>query len=104
MSIIYITHDIAVVAEVTDRIGVMYAGNLVELGDTTDVFRSPLHPYTEALMSSFPSVSGEKRPLASLSGETAKPVQLAHRLCIPPSVPLRYRHMSLGEPAPRRSR
>ncbi len=69
MSIIYITHDIAVVAEVTDRIGVMYAGNLVELGDTTDVFRSPLHPYTEALMSSFPSVSGEKRPLASLSGE-----------------------------------
>ena len=69
MSIIYITHDIAVVAEVTDRIGVMYAGKLVELGDTTDVFRSPLHPYTEALMSSFPSVSGEKRPLASLSGE-----------------------------------
>ncbi len=69
MSIIYITHDIAVVAEVTDRIGVMYAGNLVELGDTTDVFRSPLHPYTAALMSSFPSVSGEKRPLASLSGE-----------------------------------
>ena len=69
MSIIYITHDIAVVAEVTDRIGVMYAGNLVELGDTADVFRSPLHPYTEALMSSFPSVSGEKRPLASLSGE-----------------------------------
>ena len=69
MSIIYITHDIAVVAEVTDRIGVMYAGNLVELGDTTDVFRSPLHPYTAALMSSFPSVSGEKRSLASLSGE-----------------------------------
>ena len=69
MSIIYITHDIAVVAEVTDRIGVMYAGNLVELGDTADVFRSPLHPYTAALMSSFPSVSGEKRPLASLSGE-----------------------------------
>lgn len=69
MSVIYITHDIAVVAEVTDRIGVMYAGNLVELGDTVDVFRSPLHPYTAALMSSFPSVSGEKRPLASLSGE-----------------------------------
>ncbi len=69
ISIIYITHDMAVVAEVTDRIGVMYAGRLVELGETAAVFRSPLHPYTEALMSSFPSVSGEKRRLASLSGE-----------------------------------
>ena len=69
MSVIYITHDIAVVAEVADRIGVMYAGNLVELGDTVDVFRSPMHPYTAGLMSSFPSVSGEKRPLGALAGE-----------------------------------
>ena len=69
MSIIYITHDMAVVAEVTDRIGVMYAGRLVEIGDTTDVFRLPMHPYTAALMSSFPSVRGEKRPLGTLSGE-----------------------------------
>ncbi len=69
MSIIYITHDMAVVAEVTDKIGVMYAGRLVETGDTADVFRSPMHPYTDALMSSFPSVMGEKRPLGTLSGE-----------------------------------
>ncbi len=69
MSIIYITHDMAVVAEVTDKIGVMYAGRLVETGDTADVFRSPMHPYTAALMSSFPSVMGEKRPLGSLPGE-----------------------------------
>jgi peptide/nickel transport system ATP-binding protein len=69
MSVIYISHDIAVVAEATDRIGVMYAGRLVELGDTAEVFRAPLHPYTSALMSSFPSISGEKRPLATLSGE-----------------------------------
>ena len=69
MSVIYITHDMAVVAEVTDSIGVMYAGRLVEYGDTSDVFRAPMHPYTAALMSSFPSVSGEKRPLGSLSGE-----------------------------------
>ena len=69
MSVIYITHDMAVVAEVTDRIGVMYAGRLVEFGNTADVFRAPMHPYTAALMSSFPSVSGERRPLGSLSGE-----------------------------------
>ena len=69
MSMIYITHDIAVVAEITDRIGVMYAGKLVELGDTIDVFRSPIHPYTASLLSSFPSVRGERRPLASIPGE-----------------------------------
>ena len=69
MSIIYISHDIAVVAEVTDMVGVMYAGRLVEMGDTADVFRAPAHPYTAALMSSFPSVSGERRPLTGLPGE-----------------------------------
>ena len=69
MAIIYISHDIAVVAEVTDRIGVMYAGRLVEYGETVDVFRAPMHPYTAALMGSFPSVTGERRLLANLSGE-----------------------------------
>ena len=69
MSMIYITHDIAVVAEVTDRIGVMYAGKLVELGSTADVFGRPIHPYTKALLSVFPSIRGEKRPLTTLGGE-----------------------------------
>ncbi len=69
MSMIYISHDIGVVAEVTDRIGVMYAGRLVELGDTADVFGAPMHPYTAALMSSFPSISGEKHELETLPGE-----------------------------------
>lgn len=69
MGMIYISHDIGVVAEVTDRIGVMYAGRLVELGDTADVFRLPMHPYTAALMSSFPSVHGERAPLSNLAGE-----------------------------------
>jgi peptide/nickel transport system ATP-binding protein len=69
MSMIYITHDIAVVAEVTDRIGVMYAGKLVELGSTAQVFNSPIHPYTKALLSVFPSIRGGKRPLATLGGE-----------------------------------
>ena len=69
MSMIYITHDIAVVAEITSRIGVMYAGKLVELGSTADVFERPTHPYTKALLSVFPTIRGEKRPLATLGGE-----------------------------------
>ena len=69
MSMVYITHDIAVVAEVTDQIGVMYAGKLVELGDTSQVFAKPIHPYTAALLSVSPSIRGEKRTLTALAGE-----------------------------------
>ncbi len=69
MSMMYISHDIAVIAEVSQRIGVMYAGKLVEVADTVTVFKRPAHPYTIALMSAFPSIQGEKRPLAQLPGE-----------------------------------
>ena len=69
MGIIYISHDIAVVAEVADRVAVMYAGSLVEMGTTAEVLNHPLHPYTSALTSSFPSVRGERRPLTALAGE-----------------------------------
>ena len=69
MAVIYISHDIAVVSEVTDLVAVMYAGRIVESGATLEVLNSPLHPYTAALMSSFPSVAGEKRPLLTLTGE-----------------------------------
>jgi peptide/nickel transport system ATP-binding protein len=69
MSMIYISHDIAVIAEVADQIGVMYAGKLVEFGTTEDIFKRPKHPYTAALMSSFPSIKGEKVPLATVPGE-----------------------------------
>jgi peptide/nickel transport system ATP-binding protein len=69
MSIIYISHDIAVIAEVTDKIGVMYAGKLVELGPTDEVFARPKHPYAYLLLSSTPSVTGPRRKLAPLEGE-----------------------------------
>jgi peptide/nickel transport system ATP-binding protein len=69
MAMIYISHDIAVIAEVSDRIGVMYAGRMAELSDTVTVFRQPRHPYTYALMSAFPSIKGPKRKLATLPGE-----------------------------------
>jgi peptide/nickel transport system ATP-binding protein len=69
MSLIYISHDIAVIAEVTDTIGVMYAGKLVEYGPTLDVFRRPRHPYAFLLLSSTPSITGPRRKLAPLVGE-----------------------------------
>ena len=69
MSIIYISHDIAVIAEITDMIGVMYAGKLVEIGPTADVFERPRHPYTWLILSSTPSITGPRRALAPLEGE-----------------------------------
>ena len=69
MSMIYISHDIAVIAEVSDRIGVMYAGRMAELADADDIFKQPIHPYTYALMGAFPSIKGEKKELTTLPGE-----------------------------------
>lgn len=71
MSLIYISHDIAVIAEVTETIGVMYAGKLVEYGLTADVFARPKHPYSYLLLSSTPSITGPRRKLAPLEGEPA---------------------------------
>jgi peptide/nickel transport system ATP-binding protein len=69
MSMIYISHDIAVIAEVADKVGVMYGGGLVEFAPSETIFKQPIHPYTKALMSAFPSISGEKVKLAALPGE-----------------------------------
>jgi peptide/nickel transport system ATP-binding protein len=69
VSMIYISHDIAVIAEVCNRIAVMYAGQLVEMADTVDIFEQPLHPYTSALINSFPSIKGRKHDLEPLPGE-----------------------------------
>ncbi len=69
MAMIYISHDIAVIAEVTERVGVMYAGKLVEMAASEEIFHRPLHPYTMGLMSSFPSIIGEKTALVTIPGE-----------------------------------
>lgn len=69
MSMIYISHDIAVIAEVSDTIGVMYAGHMAELASSVNIFEKPMHPYTYALMHAFPSIKGEKTELVTLPGE-----------------------------------
>ena len=68
MSLILITHDLALVAEAADRIIVMYAGQIVEEGTTKDIFREPKHPYTQALLRSLPEFAEGKSRLASLQG------------------------------------
>jgi oligopeptide transport system ATP-binding protein len=65
---IYITHDLGVVANVADRVAVMYAGKIVECGTAEEVFYDPRHPYTWALLSSLPQLGVKGKPLFSISG------------------------------------
>ena len=67
MSVIFITHDLGVVANMADRVAVMYAGKIVEYGTAADVFYSPAHPYTWALLSSIPDVDS-KEELEAIPG------------------------------------
>ena len=66
MSLLLITHNLGIVAEVCDRTAVMYAGKLVEIGPVEDVFRRPIHPYTQGLLAS--TISLETRELRSIDG------------------------------------
>jgi peptide/nickel transport system ATP-binding protein len=70
ISIIFISHDIAIVAQVCDDIGIMYAGQLVEYGAKEEVFFAPRHPYTQALLASYPTLSRERQDLRPIPGET----------------------------------
>lgn len=66
-SLLFVTHDLAVHANLTDRLGIMYAGRLVEEGPTAEIFREPLHPYTRHLINSLPKI-GDSEPRQGLGG------------------------------------
>ncbi len=68
LSMLYISHDMAVIAEMADVVAVMYAGRIVEMGPTAQIFAGPVHPYTAALMASSPSLRGLLRRIESLPG------------------------------------
>ncbi|TMI18551.1 ABC transporter ATP-binding protein [Candidatus Bathyarchaeota archaeon] len=75
LSMVMISHDLSIVAEVCEKIAIMYAGSIVEYGDVESVFKEPLHPYTQGLLGAFPSIKGEKKKLISIPGQ---PPDLLH--------------------------
>jgi peptide/nickel transport system ATP-binding protein len=76
-SIILITHDMGVVAEIADRVMVMYAGRLVERGTAKALFAQPIHPYTQGLLAAIPSIDGPlPRRLAAIPGAPPSPAEL----------------------------
>ncbi len=69
LAMLFISHDLAVVSQVSHRIGVMYAGSLVEMGTTREVFAHPAHPYTRGLLHSVPTLRSERsQPLQTIEG------------------------------------
>jgi len=75
MAVLLITHDLGVVAEVCDRVVVMYAGQVVETGTVFEIFRAPAHPYTRALLESLPSVDNPGQRLTSIPGTVPNPTR-----------------------------
>ena len=75
LTYLFITHDLSVVKYISDRIGVMYLGNMVELADSQEIFDHPLHPYTEALLGAIPTTDvDQSRELQILEGDIPSPV------------------------------
>lgn len=72
-AILIITHDLGVIADMADRVLVMYAGKIVESADVYSLFKSPLHPYTEALLKSIPQLNGRKERLHVIEGNVPTP-------------------------------
>ena len=88
LTYLFIAHDLNVVGHISDRIAVMYAGKLVELGATDELFRQPKHPYTEALLAAVPVPEPRKsRNRALLSGEVADPANLPSGCVFHPRCP-----------------
>ena len=74
MSILYITHDLGVIAEIADQVCVMYLGKVVEQAETREIFKRPLHPYTVRLLRSLPSKQAKGRRLESIEGTVPIPL------------------------------
>jgi len=84
LSILFITHDLGVVAQLVDRVAVMYAGRVVETATVERVFAYPAHPYTEALMSCLPDPGHWKQRLTTIPGQAAKPGQVRNGCAFAP--------------------
>lgn len=102
MGVIFITHDLGVVAEVCDRVVVMYAGEVVETSPARDLFSRPRHPYTEGLLSAMPQLGSRSGRLASIAGRTPEPWAMPTGCRFGPRCPYSEHECTTG-PIPLRS-
>jgi len=74
LTLVYVTHDMAVHAELADRMGIMYSGLIVEVAPVIETFKEPLHPYTQGLIDSIPVIGGSRERMKGLPGRAPSPI------------------------------
>ncbi len=99
LSMILVSHDLLTVARVCDRIGVMYAGRIVETGEAHTLFESPLHPYTRALVAAIPQVQGPKQALKAIPGDPPDLSQLPPGCDFQPRCPSAFADCKVVDPS-----
>jgi oligopeptide/dipeptide ABC transporter ATP-binding protein len=100
LAMLFISHDLAVVSHVADRVAVMYAGNLVELGAKADIFHAPAHPYTQGLLRAIPTLATDRSlPLATIEGTVPPIAQLPPGCPFEPRCPHRVAPCAVELPA-----
>jgi peptide/nickel transport system ATP-binding protein len=97
-AVMLITHDMGVIAETADRVAVMYAGRITEIGPVRDVIKSPLHPYTKGLMGSIPSLTGESDRLVQIPGSMPRLTAIPSGCAFHPRCPRAFTPCSTFRP------
>ena len=100
LSMIFITHDLSVLVEVSDRLAVMYAGRIIEEGPAVDVFHDPKHPYTAALAAAFPEIGDDRfrgKP-SGLGGDPPDPQDMPSGCSFHPRCPLAFEDCATVDP------
>ena len=99
LTLLFITHDLSVIKHISDRVAVMYAGQIVEMAPRNELFKNPLHPYTKTLLSAIPIPNPEiKRKSESLKGEVPSLINLPKGCRFHPRCPLCKKDCSVIEP------
>jgi len=99
-AIMLITHDMGVIAETADRVAVMYAGRLAEIGPVKEVIHAPRHPYTSGLMSSIPKLGDTRQSLAQIDGAMPRLTAIPRGCAFNPRCPQRFDRCLVERPSP----
>jgi len=97
-SMLFISHDIATAAMISDRIAVMYLGKIVEIGSTREILSNPMHPYTKAVLSAIPSIRRRRVEEIAIKGEIADPTNPPPGCRFHPRCPFKMDICSKQEP------